>query len=78
MSVIMRLPVFLPGNNRNWDKFEGKAEINEEGEIKITLKPEDAVRLVDLATRGVLFQCSFDYRMSAEMVEEINAHHKGT
>jgi len=66
------IPVFLPGNNRNWEKVDGVCEIDEGGKIIITLKPEAAGRMIALALNDILLQCSFDYRMNQETLDKIN------
>lgn len=72
----IQLPVFLPGNNRNWDQIDGTARITSEGEVVVQLKPEDAVRLVEMGERGILVQLAFDYRMPASLLERINTQHQ--
>lgn len=68
----IKLPVFLPNNNRNWDQVDGIATISEEGEVVIKLKPEAAEQLLNLARNNILVQCSFDFRMTQEQIDEIN------
>jgi hypothetical protein len=46
-DIDIEIPVFLPGNNRDWTKVDGRARIIADGRILIALKPEDAVRLND-------------------------------
>jgi hypothetical protein len=58
----MPLPVFLPGNNRDFQEIQGVAEINAEGQIVITLQHKDAgLALFKMKQEGILFACSFDY-----------------
>lgn len=72
-TVKMELPVFLPGNHRDWTEFEGIATITEIGEIHIRLRdPEASKTLVEMAREGTLYQVSFDYRMSVETIDNIN------
>lgn len=73
----MKLPVFLPGNNRDWQQVDGVATIDSEGEIHVKLlKPENAQLLVEMGEEGILMQLSFDYRMDAATVEKINTQHQ--
>lgn len=72
-NVEMNLPVFLPGNNRDWSEVKAVARIDGSGEIHIRLmNPADGQRLVQMAADGILYQCSFDYRMPQEMLDKIN------
>lgn len=63
-DIDIEIPVFLPGNNRDWTKVDGRARIIADGRILIALKPEDAVRLIEMARAGLLYQCAFDYRIN--------------
>ncbi len=72
----IQLPVFLPGNNRNWEKIDGKARITAEGEVVVKLQLEDAARLVEMAKKGILVQLAFDYKMPAKTVELINTQYR--
>lgn len=75
-SVIMQLPVFLPGNNRNWDQIDGVLTITEDGTINIKLDESGTARLVDAAKKDILIQCSFDYRMTTEQIEKLNRNYQ--
>lgn len=57
------IPVFLPGNQRNFDEIRGVAEIDpNDGEIKVKLQhKEHAERLVEMARKGQIISLSFDY-----------------
>lgn len=71
--VEMTLPVFLPGNNRNWEEVAGQASIEADGRILIALqKDEDAKELIEMAKIGALYQLSFDYKMTKEQLAEID------
>lgn len=68
----VQLPVFLPGNNRDWVMVDGVATITEEGEINVKLHdPEKAQQLVEMFKERILLQISFDYRMADEVLEKI-------
>lgn len=69
----LRLPVFLPGNNRDWQKIDGSARITDAGEIIVTISEESTAKLVKMAENNILLQLSFDYRMDDEMLARINA-----
>ena len=61
-KVQMPLPVFLPGNNRDFKEIQGVAEINDEGQIIITLQHKEAgLALFQMKQEGLLFACAFDY-----------------
>ena len=61
-SVQMPIPVFLPGNDRNFNEIQGVAEINPEGQIIITLQHKEAgLELFKMKQEGILFACAFDY-----------------
>jgi hypothetical protein len=70
------LPVFLPGNNRNWEQVDGLCWVSEEGQLVIQVSPENAALLVDQAKRGILYQVSLDYRMPIEKLQEIENQYK--
>lgn len=71
-SIVIKLPAFLPGNNRNWDQVDGIATITEDGKINVRFQnPEDGKRLVEMARNNILFQISFDYRMPSKTIEKI-------
>lgn len=72
----LRLPVFLPGNNRDWQKVDGVATITDDGKIVVTVEPHKAEMLVLMAKNDLLFQLSFDYRMDEATLEKINAKHQ--
>jgi hypothetical protein len=56
------LPVFLPGNNRDFKEIQGLADINDEGQIIITLQHKSAgLELLKMRNDGILFACAFDY-----------------
>lgn len=58
----MLLPVFLPGNNRDFKEIQGLADINAEGQIVITLQHKEAgLELLKMRADGILFACAFDY-----------------
>jgi hypothetical protein len=58
----MLLPVFLPGNDRGFKEIQGLADINDEGQIVITLQHKDAgLELLRMRSEGILFACAFDY-----------------
>lgn len=69
----LRLPVFLPGSNRDWQKIDGSARITEDGKVIVTLPEDAADKLVKMAENNILLQVSFDYRMNDEMLAQINA-----
>lgn len=72
-EMVMSLPVFLPGNNRDWREVPGRATITEDGEVNIRFSsPEDAKALARMAKNGILLQMVFDYRLQREIVVEIN------
>lgn len=75
-EVVMELPVFLPGNNRDWTQVAGRAHITSDGLIVVHLKPEDTERLIKLARDGILYQCAFDYRMTSETVDQMNTQYQ--
>ncbi len=72
----IQLPVFLPGNNRNWKQVDGVARITSEGEVVVKLNPENAESLVEMAKRGILVQLAFDYKMPIENIELINTQYQ--
>lgn len=56
------IPVFLPGNQRDFTEIKGVATISETGEVSIILqRPEHAKGLADLAKEGRIIALSFDY-----------------
>jgi hypothetical protein len=71
--VLTNLPVFLPGNNRNFEQAQGRAGIDHDGRIIITLQKEEmADELVEMAKRNILFQIAVDYRLPLDQLEKIN------
>lgn len=71
-TVEMRLPCYLPGEQRNWIEVNAVATIDEKGEIHIRLRdPKWAEDLVKMAREGILYQVSFDYKMPAKGVEQL-------
>lgn len=77
MQVAVELPVFLPGNNRDWTEVQGRAVISSKGEIIIKLvREEDTQRLIKQAQEGILWQLSLDYKMPVEMIKQINTQHQ--
>lgn len=57
-----RIPVFLPGNQRDFLEINGVATISENGEINVTLQhPEHAMHLAAMANAGRIIALSFDY-----------------
>lgn len=56
------VPVFLPGNERNWEEVRGIASVNETGEIVVKLQnPKHAMKLAEDHRKGKLIAVSFDY-----------------
>ncbi len=74
--ALLKLPVFLPGNNRNWTQVDGVARITDRGVLTVELSEENAKRLVNLAEKGILLQVSFDYKMPVETIDKINAQNR--
>lgn len=60
-QVRMRIPVFLPGNSRDWTEINGVATINEEGDVHVQLQKEHAMALAEMAKNGQIIALSFDY-----------------
>lgn len=61
-KVQMPLPVFLPGNDRDWKEIKGVAEISADGEIHIKLERKEAgLELFQMQQDGILFALGFDY-----------------
>jgi len=61
------IPVFLPGNSRDWDEVAGVATINEEGDIVVKLqRPEHGMKLVEEQQAGRLICLAFDYTPKPE------------
>lgn len=73
----IELPIFLPGNNRDWTKADGLATITNDGEIHIRLRdPQAASMLVEMAQERIPLQVAFDYRASDEALEKIYSRYK--
>lgn len=71
--VTTNLPVFLPGNNRNFEEAQGRAGITHDGKIIVTLQdPAMADELVDMAKQNFLFQIGIDYKMPVDEMKKIN------
>lgn len=71
------LPVYLPGNNRDWNEVPGLATISDNGEINIKLADKRmALNLAKMFQQGTLLQLAFDYQMSPEVLKQINDKHK--
>lgn len=76
-TVVDGLPVFLPGNDRDWREVKGSAHIDPEGKIVITLfNKEDAEALAEMSRNGILWQVGFDYRWPIEKIMEVNNQYK--
>ena len=74
-AKINEIPVFMPGNNRDWREIRGMARITAEGDISVRLKDrKDALELIRMWDEGILWQLSFDYKMTPEQIEELNKH----
>lgn len=72
-KVVANLPVYMPGNNRNWEQVDGVLTIKDDNTITLRLtKEEYAAELVEQARRNVLWQVSFDYRMGTDEMDKIN------
>lgn len=72
-QVAMSLPVFLPGNNRNWEEVQGRAIINNDGQIIVDIQnPDHAGELVEMAKKELLFQIAIDYRTPVDTQTKIN------
>ena len=57
-----RIPVFLPGNHRDFTEINGVATISDKGEVHIQLHhPEHAMHLAQLFNEGCLISVAFDY-----------------
>lgn len=62
-SISVPLPVFLPGNSRDWNEVRGKATITDDGRVIVELlDKEDTKRLIATTMDGVLMAVSFDYK----------------
>ncbi len=71
--VLTNLPVFLPGNNRNFETLQGRAGITHDGKIIVTLlKEEMADELVEMSKKNLLLQIAVDYRLPLDQLEKIN------
>lgn len=56
------IPVFLPGNNRDWDEIAGVMTVSDTGRIELQLKtPEHGMKIVEMMNAGKLIAVSFDY-----------------
>lgn len=61
------IPVFLPGNNRDWSEVAGVATISEDGEIVIKLHSKEAAQhLIKLSLDKVIYAVSFDYYITSK------------
>lgn len=68
----MKLPVYMPGNDRNWERVDGTLIIKEDVcELKLQ-RPELQAELFEMAKNNILWQVSFDYRMPIDEMEKIN------
>ena len=71
--VLTNLPVFLPGNNRNFEEVQGRAGITHDGKIIVTLQEERmANELVEMAKQNFLFQIAIDYKMPVDEQKKLN------
>lgn len=69
------LPVFMPGNNRNWHRVDAKLTVTEDGRIEMQLlRDELHEELLRQWREGILMQVSFDYRTPPDDLEKINLH----
>ena len=76
-AAIQQIPVFLPGNNRNWTRVDGVMRIYPGGTMTVHLKDEEQAReLARMAEEGILLQVSFDYRMAAQTIDKINTRYQ--
>ena len=76
-QTYVQLPVFLPGNDRDWTKHDGVATITDDGEIRVKLfDKRAAIDLGQMAKKNILLQLAFDYRMDETMIEHINNRYK--
>jgi len=67
------MPVYLPGQSRDWHRYSGIAKISKTGDIVIKLMDKRAaVGLIDMALEKNLLAVSFDYKLSEKQVEELN------
>lgn len=75
-KLVATLPVFLPGNNRDWTKVDGVLNLTDDGEMAIRLRDNAHVGdLLAMAEANVLLQVSFDYRANDEALSRIHARH---
>lgn len=71
--IVQDLPVFMPGNNRNWEQVDGRLTVFESGPAELSLRnPVHHEALIDQARRGILLQVSFDYRAPQDDMDKIN------
>lgn len=76
-EIKAQLPVYLPGNDRDWTKVQGLATVTDEGEINIKLRDKNyAIDLANMFKKGILIQLAFDYQMNDAMIEHIQNRHK--
>lgn len=72
-KVVANLPVYMPGNNRNWEQVDAVLTIADDNSISLKLKNDDyAEELVEQARQNILWQVSFDYRMGVDEMDKIN------
>lgn len=66
------LPVFLPGNNRNWEQVDGHLVIYKNS-MRLRVSEGHQEALVDMAKNNVLLQVAFDYRLGLDEMRKINS-----
>jgi len=71
------LPVFMPGNNRNWEQVDGRLSVSQDGAIVLNLHKEELQEeLLRQWRDNILWQVSFDYRMASSTMEKINTQYQ--
>ena len=77
VKAIMTVPAFVPGNNRNFERVDGKAVFLDNGDVHFKFfQPESSEAMVDMAKNNIPFQVAFDYRLPLADNEAINSQFK--
>lgn len=59
-AAVIRLPVFLPGSNHDWEMADGIGTVTADGKIEINLRDRGAaIQMVEQAKDGIFMAISF-------------------